>query len=103
MRAAGIVAAFVTLVTLTPATAAHAGNAGFLVPPTKLDFGYLTFRAGDRVYGGGQWMVGLNWATIYPRKTWLDIGAGYVGAVFGNPLADERMIATPKGSLVTED
>jgi hypothetical protein len=97
MRAAGIVLA----VLLAVPASARAGNDAIGVPPAKVDFGYLTFKAGDHVYGGGQWMIGLNWATIYPKKTWLDVGIGYVGAAFADPLEEPRIV-TPKGTLIRE-
>lgn len=98
MRAAGIVLGII----LAVPSVASAGGDAIGVPPAKVDFGYLTFRSGDQMYGGGQWLVGLNWATIYPKKTWLDVGIGYVGARFADPLEHPRVV-TPKGTPVPQD
>jgi len=83
MRATGVLVVTTLILAASPA---HAGD-GFAVPPAKFDFGYLTFATADGTYRGAQWMVGLNWATIYPKRTRLDVGVGYVGAVFQNPFA----------------
>jgi hypothetical protein len=86
----GLVAAAATLCLVAgTASPAHAGD-GFGWPPAKMDFGYLTFATEDGTYAGMQWLVGLNWATIYPRKTRFDIGIGYVGAAVQDPFAGER-------------
>jgi hypothetical protein len=100
-KAAVLLALSITFAALS--SPAVAGNSAIGVPPTKVDFGYLTFHSGGQLYGGGQWLIGLNWATIYPKKTRLDIGVGYVGAVFADPLADRHPVVTTKGTLVTDD
>jgi hypothetical protein len=69
MRAAGVLVAL--SITSALSTPAAAGNNAIGVPPAKVDFGYLTFHAGDQLYGGGQWLIGLNWATVYPTSAWV--------------------------------
>lgn len=73
----------VAVVGLT-ATAAHAGG-GFL-PPAKLDVGTIAVsdRHGDFAMGTSL-LVGLNWATLYPKRTGFDIGIGYVGTFLPEP------------------
>ena len=90
MRVAGLVA----LVLAVTSVSARAGGNAIGWPPAKVDVGYLTFATGDGIYSGGQVLVGLNWATIYPRRTWFDIGLGYVGAWMDDPFP--RLQPSPK-------
>ena len=85
MRVTGVVAAIVVLVAVPSCVSRNAGAFG--VPPAKVDVGYLTFGTDKGVATGKQWLVGMNWATIYPKRTRFDVGLGYVGAVFENPSA----------------
>ncbi len=50
------------------------------MPPLKLDVGSIALS--DRQGGfatGTSLLVGLNWATIYPKRVGIDVGVGYVG------------------------
>ena len=100
MRAIGVLVAAAAL-SAVPGVAT-AGD-GFGVPPAKVDAGYLTFRTAEGTFSGAQWLVGLNWATIYPKKTRFDIGLGYVGAVFSDPTPPPRIEIDPKGVTVLPD
>jgi hypothetical protein len=88
MRAAALAVA--VLATLVPARAALAGD-GFFVPPVKVDYGALAFSTEQGTHAGSQWLVGLNLATIYPKRIRFDIGVGYVGARFDNPFPATAM------------
>ena len=85
MRAAALTA--VVLALLVPARMATAGD-GIFVPPVKFDYGAVTFATPNGTHVGAQWLVGLNLATIYPKRIRFDIGIGYVGARFDDPFPD---------------
>lgn len=76
MRIAGIVA-----VVLITAGTAHAG--GGFVPPMRVDLGAAFSETEHDV--GGQVVAGIHWASLYPKKTYLDVGIGIVSASFGGP------------------
>jgi hypothetical protein len=101
MRAIGVVVVAAVALAAVPGVAS-AGD-GFGIPPAKVDGGYLTFRTADGTFSGAQWLVGLNWATIYPKKTRFDIGLGYVGAAFTDPVEPRRVEIDPKGVTVLPD
>lgn len=77
MRTAGIVAG----VLITLSGTAHAGG-GFL-PPMRVDLGAAFSESEHDV--GGQIVAGIHWASLYPKKTYLDVGLGVVSTSFGGP------------------
>jgi hypothetical protein len=93
MRVTGVVA--VVALVIVPACLKGSSGGAMGVPPAKVDLGYLTFGTDQGAVTGKQWLVGLNWATIYPKKTRFDVGLGYVGAVFENPFVETRVEAAP--------
>lgn len=78
MRLVGIAAG--VLVMAATATA-HAG--GGFVPPMRIDLG--TAVSGSEHALGGQLVAGIHWASVYPKKTYLDVGIGIVSTSFGGP------------------
>src|SRR5687768_470436 len=90
--AAGVVA-FDTLALASPLVArpAHACG-GIFIPPVRLDIGALAGNdAHDEPVAGMQLLLGLHWATIYPRPTPVDIGFGLVTASL--PMGDPDVAA----------
>ena len=82
---------------------ARAGSGGFL-PPLKLDVGRMSEHVGgiDRV--GGEMMLGINAATLYPKPMPFDLGVGWInvsvdgGAPPAMPLSD---VSAPIAQPVT--
>jgi len=88
MRTAGI--ASVILITL--AGTAHAG--GGFVPPMRVDMG-AAFSESEHDLGG-QVVAGIHWASLYPKKTYLDVGLGFVSTSFGGPEDPPTMHASSR-------
>lgn len=104
-RRAGVVIGVALALALAHPGAARAGS-GFAIPPAKVDYGFLTFSTDQGVHTGGQWMIGLNLATIYPKRIKFDIGVGYVGARFDNPypsppIVKNRVTVLPDDAMMT--
>lgn len=58
--------------------------AGGFAPPLSIDVGSSVLSSEDgEVRTSPVVLVGLKWATIYPKRTALDLGIGYVGAMMG--------------------
>jgi hypothetical protein len=83
----GVVVAAVLLLAVPSCMRSNSGAFG--IPPAKVDIGYLTIGTDKGVSTGKQMLVGMNWATIYPKRTRFDVGVGYVGAAFQDPFPHE--------------
>jgi len=68
----------VLLAYLAIASTAHAGSA--VLPPLKVDLGTIAMsdRQSERATGTALF-IGINVATIYPKRIGFDVGIGYVG------------------------
>jgi hypothetical protein len=76
MRQGAAIAAFVVSTSLA-AGVARAGSGG-AIPPVKLDVGAVAESSGGVARSGGEMMLGLNLATIYPRPMPFDLGIGWI-------------------------
>lgn len=72
----------VASIVLGLAAPAHAG--GGFVPPMRVDLGPAFTSSVDHEVGG-QVVAGIHWASLYPKKTYLDVGVGIVSTSFGGP------------------
>lgn len=72
---------------------ARAGSGAF-IPPMKLDVGRMTEHVGGVDRAGGELMLGINLATLYPKPMPFDLGVGWVdvsldgGAPAAMPLSE---------------
>ncbi|HTJ47253.1 MAG TPA: hypothetical protein VL463_34365 [Kofleriaceae bacterium] len=62
---------------------AHAGQ-GAAIPPIKLDFGAVRESVPGDVRDGGETMLGINLATIYPKEMPFDLGIGWINIGTGD-------------------
>jgi hypothetical protein len=86
--------------------AARAGSGAF-IPPLKLDVGRMTEHVAgvDRV--GGEMMLGINLATLYPKPMPFDLGVGWInvdvdgGAPPAMPLSEVTVDPAPAAVTVS--
>jgi hypothetical protein len=66
---------------LVPAMAGEATAGGAFLPPLELEVGRASI---DTPEGGGvlatQMMVGISWASVYPKRTAVDFSIGWMGS-----------------------
>lgn len=91
--------ALAVVATLTLANAAHAGNAGIVIPPVEVDLGVgVPVGQLDEMLPSTEILAGLHWASLAWRPTRFDAGFGYVGSFRAVP-ADHSSIIMHGGYL----
>ncbi len=85
----GVGFAVLAITSLGLTASAHAGRGAF-IPPMEIELGHAVTGAPD----GGQieatqLMVGISWASLYPRPTPIDVSVGFISTF--SPADDDPM------------
>ncbi|MBK9036700.1 MAG: hypothetical protein IPL61_36525 [Myxococcales bacterium] len=85
--------AVLALIALAPATAHASGGA---LPPLELELGQASIATPQGEVAATEVLVGLSFASLYPRPTPIDVSVGWVGTFVPAPATAEaaRMTST---------
>jgi hypothetical protein len=73
------IAAWVAVaVALTAPRLAQAGTAAIFIPPLEVEWGEVSTASPNGPILTGEVLVGLSWASVFPRSTPVDISVGFI-------------------------
>ncbi len=76
---------------------ARAGS-GALVPPMRIDVGAESSSVHGTSRGGGELMIGLDAATLYPKPLPIDLGVGFIDVSSDDPGTGPMLLDASSGS-----
>lgn len=101
----GIIALGLVAAIAATAGTAHAGHGAVFIPPMEVELGHAVSGAPDGLpVESTQLLVGVSWASLYPKPTPVDFSIGIISTFRPGP--DESMVAArtappPDGETAT--